>query len=151
MPTILDQMKKDLEASMRSKDAKTTSVLRMLISAIRNAQISKRGSGRELSEDDILAVLNSEAKKRKESISAYIQGRRGVLAQKEQEEIEVIGKYLPARLTSKELETIIKETMEELDGAGQKDFGRIMGRVMAKAKGRADGRQVGEIVKKMLG
>src|SRR3990167_4138520 len=163
MSKMLKQISQDLKQAMKSKDAETTSVLRMLIAAARNKEIglrpafAKTSAGRqdgqvELSDEQIIEVVSSEIKKRRDSVLAYEQGRRQDLADKETREIEILKKYLPAQLTDEELEKIIREIIETRRGASvQKDFGKIMGQTMVKIKGKADGGKVGAIVKKLLG
>lgn len=132
---------------MKSKDAETTSVLRMLIAAMRNKEIALRDKGAvELTDEIALEVLSSEIKKRRDSAEAYAAGGRQDLVDKENNEIKILGKYLPEQMSEDELEKIIKEVI----AAGDDNFGKVMGQVMARVKGKADGGKVGEIVKKLL-
>jgi hypothetical protein len=156
MAKLLEQINQDLKAAMKGKDAFGLSVLRMLISALRNKEISLRspsadGGKAELTDEQAVEVIASEVKKRYDSIEAYTSGGRPELAAKEAGEIKILEKYLPAQLADDELEKIILEVVETHGNASvQTDFGRIMGQAMAKVKGRADGKKVGEIVKKLL-
>lgn len=149
--TLLEKINKDLKQSMVDKNADVTSVLRMLISGLRNKEISLRKNDQvELSDEQTLAVLQSEIKKRKDSIEAYLAGARNDLAEKEKAEIKILEIYLPKQLEQDELENIVKNIISKINGASAKDFGRVMGAAMADVKGRADGNAVGEIVKKLL-
>lgn len=147
MSKLLEQINQDLKEAMKSKEADLTSVLRMLISAIRNKEITLRKDGQaELSDEQVLEVISSEVKKRRDSIEAYISGGRQELADKENSEIKILEKYLPEQMSDEELEKVVKEVI----GAGDENFGKVMGQVMAKVKGKADGGKVGEMVKKLL-
>ena len=147
MSKLLEQINQDLKAAMKSKDAFSLSVLRMLVAAARNKEITLRENGKaELTDEQTAEVIASEIKKHRDSVEAFVQGHRPELAEKESAEIKVLEKYLPAQLSDEELEKIIKEIVS----AGAADFGKVMGQAMAKVKGKADGKKVGEIVKKLL-
>ena len=147
MVKLLEQINQDLKQAMKSKNVETTSVLRMLIAALRNKEITLRQDGKaELSEAQTVETIAGEVKKRRDSVLAYVQGGRQELADKEISEIKILEKYSPERLSDVELEKIIKGIID----SGVADFGKVMGQAMAKVKGRADGNQVGGLVKKLL-
>jgi uncharacterized protein YqeY len=156
---ILKKINEDLVASMKSKEEGSglrTSTLRMMKSSIKNAEIAKRGKG-ELTEEDILGVLSSMVKQRKESVEQYLKANRNDLAEKENKEIEIIQKYLPEQLSSEEVDEIIKSTIQvvatrnrEAGIADMKDMGRLMKELMPKLKGKADGKLVSQRVKEIL-
>lgn len=136
---------------MRDKDKKIVAALRMLLSALKNKEISLRAGGEaELTDEQTIGVVKSEVKKRRDSIEAYRQGQRRDLAQKEEEEITILQKYLPKELDPKEIEKAVRKVIGSQKGATAANFGQIMGRAMAKLKGKADGNQVSQIVKKIL-
>ena len=154
MPKLLEQINSDLKAAMIAKDAFSLSVLRMLIAVTRNKEIALRKDGvAELTDEQIIEVVASEIKKRKDSVEAYTSGGRQELADKEASEIKILEKYLPEQMPDSELEKVVREVMAagatDLP-AGEAGFGRIMGQTMARVKGKADGGKVGEIVKKLL-
>ncbi len=149
---ILKKINEDLVTSMKSKEDGSelrTSTLRMIKSSIKNAEIAKRGKG-ELTEEDILGVLSSMVKQRKESVEQYLKANRNDLAEKENKEIEIIQKYLPEQLSTEEVDEIIKSTIQEAGITGMKDMGRLMKELMPKLKGRADGKLVSQRVKEIL-
>ena len=147
MAKLLEQINQNLVMAMKAKNAEETSVLRMLIAAARNKEITLRKDGQaELSDEQILEVIGSEVKKRRDSVEAYSQGGRQDLVDKENSEIKILEKYLPEQMSDEELEKIVAEII----AAGATDFGRVMGQAMARVKGKADGGKVSEIVKKML-
>jgi len=147
MSKLLEQINQDLKQAMLKKEVEILSTLRMLISAIRNKEITLRKDGEaELSDEQVLEVIASEVKKRRDSIEAYISGGRQELADKENSEIKILEKYLPEQMSDEELEKVVKEVI----AAGDENFGKVMGQVMVRVKGKADGGKVGEMVKKLL-
>lgn len=141
--TLMD----DLKQSMKAGDKVRTETLRLLRSQIKNAAIA---AGKELSEDEVIAVLSKEAKKRKESIDMFEKGGRQDLADKESREHEIISAYLPAQLSEEDLKAKIKDVITETGASGMADMGRVMGVLMPAIKGRADGKHAQEIVKQLL-
>ena len=138
---------------MRERDALRLSVLRMLSSAFHNRAIEKRGQGlgEELIEEELVAVLRSEAKRRKDSIQEFGKGGRQDLADKESSELEILGAYLPPELSDEELGRIISAVTEKIGPVTAKDFGRLMGEVMKEVRGRASGDRIGRMVRELLG
>ncbi len=114
------------------------STLRMLMAAIKNVEIAKQ---KELSDEEVIEVVQKEVKNRRESIVAFKAGNREDLADKENKELDILNKYLPAQISEEELKKIVSEVAVQLK-AGPGDFGKVMGAVMARVKGKADGGQV---------
>ena len=147
---ILKKINEDLVTSMKSRaDELIISTLRMMKSSIKNAEIAKRGKG-ELTEEDILGVLSTMVKQRKESVEQYLKANRKDLAEKENKEINIIQVYLPEQLSPEEVDEIIKSTIQEAGITGMKDMGRLMKELMPKLKGKADGKLVSRRVKEIL-
>lgn len=148
MPNLKDKINNNLKEAMKSKESETVSVLRMLISAIKTKEIAlRKGEEVRLNDEQVIETIRSEIKKRNDSVSAYEQGGRQDLAQKEKNEIKILEKYLPPSLSDEEIEKIIREEIGALE---EKEFGRVMGKVMAKLKGKAEGGKISEIVKKVM-
>ncbi|MBI3378112.1 MAG: GatB/YqeY domain-containing protein [Nitrospirae bacterium] len=146
---ILKKINEDLVTSMKSRAGELiVSTLRMIKSAIKNAEIAKRGKG-ELTEEDILGVLSTMVKQRKESVEQYQKAGRNDLADKENKEIGIIQVYLPEQLSPEEVDEIIKSTIQEAGITGMKDMGRLMKELIPKLKGRADGKLVSQRVKEI--
>jgi uncharacterized protein YqeY len=143
MAGTMEQMKADMKTAMKAKDKERLGTIRMLISSLNNAQIDARG---ELSEDDIIGVLSTEAKKRREAAQAYRDGGRDELAEKEEAELEVVEHYLPKQLTDDEIAALVDEVIEQTGASTKADMGKVMGPMMGKVKGRADGSKVKDIV-----
>lgn len=150
-PMLKAKLLNDLKNAMKSGDSNKVAVLRLLSAAIHNKEIElhpKLGDA-ELGDEIILAVLNSEAKKRKESIDIFTKSGRTDLAEKEQTELSVIQSYLPEQLSREQIE---KEVGQILDSnPALNNFGVAMKEVMKVLKGRADGAVITEILKKRLG
>ncbi len=152
MSKLQQQISNDLKQAMRNKQEQKVSVLRMIISAIKNKEIAARkGEDVSLTNEQVIQILRSEIKKRKDSITAYKQGDRYDLALKEKNEIEIIEEYLPEQMSDEEIEKVVKEIIQTHGNASvQKDFGKIMGQVMVRVKGQADGGKVSGVVKRVL-
>lgn len=146
---ILKKINEDLITSMKSKDELKTTTLRMIKSAAKNAEIAKRGKG-DLTEEDIMGVLSTMVKQRKESAEQYEKANRKDLADKENTEISIIQEYLPKQLTTEELDAIIKSTIQETGVTGMKEIGKLMKELMPKVKGKADGKLVNQRIKEIL-
>lgn len=138
----------DLKSSMKNADQDKVGILRLLLSAIHNEEIAKRGRGEEgiLTSEEEIVVLKREAKKRKESIELYLKGGRNDLAEKEERELKFIGQYLPAELSREAIEEVVSKVV----AAGNKDFGTAMKESMKELKGQADGKLVAEVIKSLL-
>jgi hypothetical protein len=149
MTKIEELVKNDLKVAMQAKDEKIVSTLRLLISAWRNKEISLRQGGKaELTDEEVIEIVSSEIKKRKDSVEAYRAGNRPDLSAKEEQEIEILKKYLPEQATDEEIEKIVREIAAN---EPSKNFGKIMGQAMTKLKGKTEGNKVGGIVKKIIG
>jgi uncharacterized protein len=146
--TLLEKISAELKAAMLAKDADRTGTLRMLKSAIGYAQIEKKTEN--LSDSDLLAVVQREAKKRRDSIEEFERGGRAELAAKEKIELKVLEEFLPKQLSPEELETLVRAAIAETGAMSKKDMGVVMKAAQAKAAGRADGKTLSGLVGKLL-
>jgi uncharacterized protein YqeY len=146
--SLQQRISEELKQAMLAKDAEKLSTLRLLKSAIGYAQIEKKTD--ELSDPDIIAVIQKEAKKRRDSIEQYRTAGRTDLADKEASELVVLETFLPKPLSAEELETLIRTTIQELGASTRKDMGPVVKAVQAKAAGRADGKAISSVVSKLL-
>lgn len=144
---LLQKLDDDLKSSLKASDKLRLSVVRMAKAAIKNRQIDK---GSELSDDDIIAVLLTLAKQRRESIEMFAKGGREDLAEQERQELGILQAYLPQQLTPEELDSIILEAIRESSVQGTQDMGKVMRLIMPKVKGVADGKIVNQRVKELL-
>lgn len=147
---LKDTIKNDLKEAMKAKDELALSVLRMVTSAISSEEINKGKREVGLNEEEVLEVLSREIKRRRDSATQFEGAGRAELAEKENQEINVIMKYMPAQMTAEEIEKVAKDSIAESGAKDEKDFGAVMKVLSPKIKGRADGKQVSEVVKKML-
>ena len=145
--SLLKRLDEDLKAAMKRSDAISLSALRMAKAAIKNVQIDK---GRELSDEEILSVLSSMAKQRRESIEQFSKGGREELAEKERQELAVLQSYMPAQLSPDEVEKLIVQAIQESSARSETDMGKVMKLLMPKIKGVADGKWVNNRVKELL-
>jgi len=147
--------------AMKSKDELVVGTLRMLSAAILTKEKDKRYKEKlqadaELTDEQVLDVISSEIKKRKDAIALYEQGKRPELAAKEQKEIDILKKYLPEQLSEGEIKKLVQESiakvMSALGGSalGGKDMGKVMADLNPKVKGKADGGEISKIVKELL-
>ena len=148
MATLKDSLTADLRAAMKSRDELTTSTLRMALAAVRTAEVAGE-SARELSDDEVLAVLAKEAKKRREAATAFADAGRADQAEKERAEGEVLERYLPSQLSDDELRDLIAEVLGAGGFAGAK-MGPAMKAAQAAVAGRAEGARVAAEVRRQL-
>jgi len=144
------KLQEELKESMLSRNELKTSVLRMLLSAINYYEIQKGGAGYEATEEDVLTVIQNQAKQRKDSIEQFTNAGRKELADKEQKELELLTVYLPEQMTEEEITKLVKEAIAQTGATTIIDIGKVMGALMPKTKGKADGSLVSNIVKKEL-
>lgn len=146
------QIEQDYLSAYKAGDKFTVSVLRMLKSVIQNKKI-ETGAGKDdiLSDDELVVVIKSEIKKRKDSAVSYGEAGRADLVKQEEDEVVVLAKYMPAQIGDDQVREIVKEVLAIMNAATPADFGKAMGAVMAKVKGQADGQVISKIVKEELG
>ncbi len=152
MSALKDRLRSDLTTSIKARDEIRSSTLRMVLTAITNAEVAGK-EARELSDDDIVGVLSTEAKKRREAATAFGDGGRQAMADKELAEAAVIADYLPEQLGPDEIDALVAATIAELGvaGDGMKAMGKVMGVLTPQVRGRADGGAVAAEVRKQLG
>jgi len=151
--TLKERIEADMKEAMRSSDRLKLSVLRMIRARILEREVelrSSRGRDYHLSDEEVVDVLQTYAKQRKQSIDSYRQGKREDLASKEEQELAVVETYLPRPLTESEIEALVKEAMRETEAKGLGDLGKVMKTVMPRIQGRAEGRIVNEIARRCL-
>lgn len=147
MAEYQDRLMAELKEAMRNKNKDKRDTIRLLQAEIKQREVDDQ---RDLTADEELAVLQKEAKKRRESISDLEKaGRDDQIADKETE-LEIIESFLPKQLTEAEIEPIAQEVIEEVGADSMKDMGQVMGKVMEKVKGRADGSTVSSVVRNLL-
>jgi uncharacterized protein YqeY len=147
--TILKQkLTDDLKKAIKDRDKLNISVIRLLMSAIKNAEIAKRA---ELEEADILGIIAKEVRQRKESIEAFKQGNRQDLVAQEEAEMAILKEYLPEQISRDEIIVAARKVIDEVAAQGPGDKGKVMGKLIPQLKGRADGREINTVVTELLG
>lgn len=149
---VKEKIKEDLNKAIKEKDLLTASVLRMLLASVSNKEKEKKykENKEELTEEETMEVVVSEAKKRREAMAGFEKGGRVESAEKEKSELEVLEKYLPEQLSEEEIRKIVEDTIKETSAESLKDIGKVMASLMPKLKNSADGSLVSSIVKELL-
>lgn len=144
---LLDKLQADLKDAQLNRDEVRVSTLRLLLSEIKNKEIAKGGV---LSDEDIISVIQREAKKRKEAADGFRSGGREDSAAKEELEAKILADYLPQQMNNEELTKIVEEAINELGATTIADMGKVIGVATGKVKGRADGGTISALVKEKL-
>lgn len=152
MSDLKDRLRQDLTTAIKARDEIRSSTIRMVLTAITNAEVAGH-EARELSDDDVIGVLSTEAKKRREAAIAFEEGGRAEMAAKERAEAAVLADYLPEQLDADEIARLVSAAIEQVGAAGEgmKAMGKVMGVVTRETKGRADGAAVAAEVRRQLG
>lgn len=150
--SIKDRLKEDLKSAMRGAASDPQqkirlSTVRLLNADIKNAEIMKKG---ELSEDEIVEIIQRQIKRRKESTEQYRKGGREDLAEKEEKEAAVLSDYLPAQLSDEELKALVEDAIKQTGATSPKEMGKVMGILMPRVKGKADGGRVSKMASELL-
>jgi uncharacterized protein len=152
MAELKDRLRRDLTTAMKARDALRASTLRMVLTAVTNAEVAGK-QARQLDDDEVTRVIVSEAKKRREAAEAFTGAGRAELADKERAEADVLADYLPAQLSADELTAIVTVAVEQAGAAGKgmQAMGQVMGALRPQVAGRADGGVVAAEVRRQLG
>jgi uncharacterized protein len=147
-----ERLRAELTASMKARDELRSSTLRMVLTSVTNAEVSGK-EARVLSDDDVVGVLASEGKKRREAADAFAEAGREELAAKERAEAAIIAEFLPEPLSEEEIRDLVTATIEQLSvqDEGMRAMGRVMGALQPQIRGRADGGVVSAEVRRQLG
>lgn len=145
--SLKEQLRLDTADAMRSGDNEKRDTLRFLLAAIKQVEIDQK---KELNDEEVLAVLNKQAKQRRESIADYEAAGREDLVFEEQAQLVLIEAYLPSQMTREEVVELATNAIAEVGAEGPQDTGKVMGRLMPQVKGIADGRMVNEVVRGLL-
>ncbi len=150
MGTLKDRLETDLRSAMKAREELLTSTLRMALTAVRNAEVAGERA-HELDDDEVVAVLTKEAKKRRDAAAAFADAGRPERADRERAEEKVLVGYLPAQLSDEELAGIVTQALAGVDGTGKAVMGQAMRAAQAAVAGRAEGGRVAAEVRRQLG
>ena len=146
---LKEKLQSDLTEAIRSRNELVSGTIRMVLTAITNEEVAGK-EAKTLTEDEVIAVLSREAKKRREAAEAFADAGRADKAETEKAEGEVITAYLPAQLSDAELEALIADAIAKSGAAGPQDMGKVMGLLKPQIAGKADGGKVSAAVKAAL-
>ena len=145
--TLTKKIRTDLEQSLRRRDTRRCSVLRMVLASMRNAEIAQQ---KDLDDSGILVVIDKEAKMRRESIEAFEKGNRPDLVANEKAELAILLEYLPEQMSREEIIAAARKVISELGATSPKDKGKVMSQLMPQLRGRAQGQEVSDVVSELL-
>lgn len=137
----------DLKQALRGRDKVRCSVIRLVMAAIKNAEIARQAT---LNDTDILGIIAKDVRQHQESIDAFRQGNRQDLVAQEEAELAVLKEYLPQQMTREEIIAAARQVIEEVGARGPGDKGKVMPKLIAQLKGRADGREINAVVTELL-
>lgn len=146
--SLIQQIDTDIKNAMKSREADKLSALRMLKAACTHEAIQKKKN--ELDDNEIMTVIQKQAKQRKESIESFKSAGRNEQAAKEEQELVILSAYLPKQLSEDELKTLIKEVIAKVNASTKADLGKVMKELTPLTKGKADGKLVTDLVSKSL-
>ncbi len=148
---LRDDLQNALKEAMKEKNMPVVSAVRMIIAGLKEKDVEARGKGKEKAEDsELLAMMQTMIKQRNESVKIYTEGNRPELAQKEQEEIKVIERFLPKQLNDEEVENVVKETISSIGATSVKDMGKVMAQLKAQYAGQMDFGKASTVIKSLL-
>lgn len=165
---LKDKLQSEVKEALKSGDSQKRTLLGMVLSAIKNRELEKRGkiiktlAGQaetdvakveeqsKLNDEEVIEVLSSEIKKRRDAVEQFEKGGRPELAEGERKEIETLMAYMPEQMSEEEIRAEVKKTISETGAKDIKEMGKVIGAVMAKIKGKADGQIVNRLVKEEL-
>ena len=145
--SLSERLNEDMKQAMKSQDKFKLSVIRMIRSSIKNAEIDRR---KTLDDNEVLDVLSREIKQRKDSLQEFEKAGRDDLVDNLKKEIAIIAEYMPQPLSEEELKAIVQQTIQETGASSKADMGKVMSALMPKVKGRADGKLVNQLVQQFL-
>lgn len=144
------QLKDELKEAMLAKDTVKTSVLRMVLSALGYHEINKGGAGYEATDEDVMTIIQKEAKQHRDSIEQFKNAGRPELVEKEEIELAILEKYLPSQMGEDEIRNLVVAAIAKSGATSAADMGKVMGVLMPDVKGKADGGVVSRIVREEL-
>jgi uncharacterized protein len=147
MATLKERLTADMKTAMREKDAPRRDTVRYLISEVKSREIDLK---RDLTGDEEIKLLQTQAKQRADSIEQFRAGGRQDLVEKDEQQLEIIESYLPQQLSDDDLETFVASGIERTGAEGPKDMGKVMGLLSKESQGRVDGRRLSEAVRSRL-
>lgn len=149
---LRERLSESLKSAMKAKDAQRSATVRLILAALKDRDIAGRSSGKSegLSEDEILNMMQTMIRQRRDSIEMYKKGRRDDLVEQEESEIRIIEEFLPKQMSEDEVSTASREVIEELGASSIKDMGQVMGKLRSRYAGQMDFGKASQVVKSLL-
>jgi uncharacterized protein len=145
--SLKDQLNESMKTAMKARDALRLSAVRMVLSMVKNREIDQK---KDLNDQDVIEVITTLVKQRRESIRMYLEGNRPDLVEKEEAELEILLGFLPAQLSTAEIEALVDRIILETGAQGARDMGRVMKALTPLTAGKADGKSVSDTVRQKL-
>ncbi len=145
--SLKDQLNESMKTAMKARDALRLSAVRMVLSMVKNREIDQK---KDLNDQDVIEVISTLVKQRRESIRMYLEGSRPDLVEKEEAELEILLGFLPAQLSTAEIEALVDRIISETSAQGARDMGRVMKALTPLTAGKADGKSVSDTVRQKL-
>lgn len=145
--SLIERLNEDMKQAMKSQDKFRLSVIRMVRSSVKNAEIERQ---HPLDDQEVLDILQREVKQRKDSLQDFEKAGRQDLVDQVNEEIRILQEYMPQPMSEEEIKALVQQTIQETGASSKADMGKVMGALMPKVKGRADGKLVNRIVQQYL-
>ena len=146
--SLFNKIQDDMYAAMKAGEKETSNTLRTTLSKLKDKQIDKRD---KISEEEIIKIIQTLVKQRKESIDLFIKGGRDELAEIEKNEISILTNYLPKMISEEDIKNIVKDVINEVSATSLSDMGKIMPEVMKRGRGLIDGKTAQKLVQELLG
>jgi len=145
--TLQEKLRADLKQAMKSRDAGRSSLIRMVLAGVKNAEIDK---GAPLDDSGVIDIISREIKRHRESISEFSKGNRADLVVKEEAELAILLEYLPPQMSREEIAETARKVIEQVGARGPGDKGKVMSQLMPQLKGKAEGREINDVVSELL-
>ncbi|MCY3773010.1 MAG: GatB/YqeY domain-containing protein [Gemmatimonadetes bacterium] len=145
--TLKERLTDDMKSALRNRETVRLGLVRMIRAQIKNREIAQ---GNELRDEEVIEVVSSLIKSRREALEFAVKGDRKDLVAEAEEELKILASYLPDQLSEEEIRSVVREAIDQSGATGPRDLGKVMGAVMPRVKGRADGRLVNDIVRACL-
>ena len=147
MSKLKERLQQDLKNAMKTKDNVTRDTIRFLMSSLKQIEVDER---RELSDEDIVKIIQKSIKQREDSMQQYKNAGRDDLYEQEFAGVEILQKYLPKQLSNEELEAVVTDIIKKVNATSVKDMGKVMGLAIKQTAGKADGKRINDVVKILL-
>ena len=149
---LRERLSESLKSAMKAKDARRSATVRLILAALKDRDIAARSSDKSegLSEEEILNMMQTMIRQRRDSIEMYKKGRRDDLVEQEEGEIRIIEEFLPKQMSEDEVSTVSREVIEELGASSIKNMGQVMGELRSRYAGRMDFGKASQVVKGLL-